>query len=333
MSRIYNYMPGGFKMLINSLKEINKDHMNSVIELNVLLSDIKVKVGKNGKRYGDITIQDKSKTVEVKLWDYDQYESLIENIGVNNIFNVRCVVGEYQGQIQLTIKELKPNQREDISIKDFIPVSTWNYDSMINGLRGFYEKIHSPHLRELLDRMIFSEDYLNKYVTYPAAKKIHHNFYHGLLHHTLEILTYAQMVAKLKKLSQIQTDRLIVMGMLHDWAKIIEYRPLPELGFTDKGIMLGHIFLGAHHTLNVMEEIEDFVYEDKLVILNGILGHHGNLEWGSPVLPKSIEAEILHHCDKMSGDVESILSFMSEQTDEELFTTKLWHKGTEYYRK
>ena len=320
-------------MFIRNLREIAKEHLNSIIEANVLLTDIKIKVSKNEKKYADLIIQDRTKVMEAKLWDYEEYESLLTSNGVNNIFKVKALVGEYQGQVQLNIKELKLYKGEELVIKDFIPVSSWNYDSMINGLKTFYEKVESQHLKELLNRMVFCDDYLDKFSTYPAARKIHHNFYHGLMHHTLEILTYAQTVGKLKKLTQHQMDRLIVMGMLHDWAKIFEYKTLPELGFTDQGVMLGHIFIGAHYTFNVMNEIEGFPYEDKLVILNGILGHHGNLEWGSPVLPKTVEAQILHHCDKMSGDVESILSFMSEQTDDELFTNKLWNMGTEFYRK
>ena len=124
------------------------------------------------------------------------------------------------------------------------------------------------------------------------------------------------------------------MAMLHDWAKIIEYKPLPNVGFTEEGTMLGHIFLGAHNTLNAINEIEGFDQEDKLIIINGILSHHGYLEFGSPVLPKTVEAQILHQADKMSGDVESIMTFISEQEDEdEAFTNKLWNMGTNYYKK
>lgn len=98
--------------------------------------------------------------------------------------------------------------------------------------------------------------------------------------------------------------------------------------------MLGHIFLGAHTALNIMNEIKGFDEEDKLIILNGLLSHHGKLEFGSPVLPKTVEAQILHHADKMSGDIESILSFMQQQEDNsDSFTGKLWNMGTDYYRR
>ena len=77
---------------------------------------------------------------------------------------------------------------------------------------------------------------------------------------------------------------------------------------------LGHIFLGAHHTLNCMNQIDNFDEDDKLVILNGILGHHGKYEYGSPILLKTVEAQILHLADVTSGDIESIISFSKKGT-------------------
>ncbi|MCC5912176.1 MAG: HD domain-containing protein [Clostridiaceae bacterium] len=321
-------------MSIKQLKDINKDYLNQTIELVVLLSEVKVKTTKADKRYAEITIQDASKMTEAKYWDYEENEAMIKNFKSHEIIRVKLQIGEYQGQLQLTIKEIKKAEDDSITIKNFIPTSSVEYESMEKGLKYFYDRVEAPHLKELLDKMIFCKEYYEKFCTYVAAKKVHHNFYHGLLQHTLEVLKFVNTVANTKKLSQKQIDRLIVMTMLHDWGKMMEYKALPDTGLTEEGIMIGHIFLGAHYTLSKIEEIQDFNIEDKLVVLNGILGHHGSLEFGSPVLPKSIEAQILHQADKMSGDIESILSFMNEDTDEdEAFTKKLWNMGTEYYKK
>lgn len=320
--------------LIKKLKDINKKYVGQSIEITVLMSDIKVKADKNGKKYADIIIQDSSKSMEAKYWDYEEKEAFIISLGTEEIINIKASVGEYQGQIQLTIKDIQKADRDSIDIADYIPTSTWGMENMKNGLDFFYDKIKSPHMKELLDRMIFSNEYFEKFSTHPAARQVHHNFYHGLFQHTLEVLKFGYTVATTKKLSERQIERLIVMTMLHDWAKIIEYKALPSVGFTEEGTMLGHIFLGAHTTLNVIDQIENFDLDDKLIILNGILGHHGHLEFGSPVKPKTIEAQILHQADKMSGDIESIMSFMSDQENEEdAFTTKLWNMGTDYYKK
>jgi 3'-5' exoribonuclease len=321
-------------MFIQHLKEINRNHINETIEAVVLLSDIKIKRAKNEKRYADIIIQDASKMMEAKFWDYEEKAEEMQCLQVNEVIRIQGVVGEYQGQLQLVIKEMEKAAEKDIDIKTLIPTSSWELESMEKGLQIFYDKVQSPHFKSLLDKMIFKSEYYEKFCTYPAARRVHHNYYHGLLQHTLEVLKFAHTVASTKKLSQRQMDRLIVMTFLHDWAKMIEYKSLPQVGYTEEGTMLGHIFIGAHHTLNFIKEIEGFDEEDKLVILNGLLGHHGNLEWGSPVLPKTVEAQILHQADKMSGDVESILSFIKEhEEEEELFTKKLWNMGTEYYKK
>ena len=315
------------------LKELTKDHLNEVLGFVVLISDIRVKKTKTDKTYADLTVQDASKIMEVKCWDYEKYQQIFEEIEANDPVEIKGVVGEYGGQIQFTVKEVRKLPKGEAKVQNLIPTSTWDYEAMEKGLRVFYEKIETREFQQLLDEMIFSDKYYEQFMTYPAAKKVHHNFYHGILQHTLEVLKYSFTVATTKKLTQRQIDRLMVMAFLHDWAKIKEYAPLPKNDLTDEGIMLGHIFLGTHEVLNVMERIEGFKEEDKLIILNGLLGHHGALEWGSPVLPKTIEAQILHQSDKMSGDTESILSFMDENQDGESFTPKLWNMGTGYYKK
>ncbi len=321
-------------MRVKQLKDISKNHVNQMIEAMAMLLEVKVKTSKNEKRYADMVIQDASKRLEVKFWDYDDHAELLSNLDANAVVLVRGIVGEYQGQLQLTIKQLQRADEAEIKMEELIPVSDWGAETLQKGLQYFYDKIKNPQMRELVSRMIFNEAFFDKYCTYPAARQVHHNFYNGLLQHTLEVLKYAITVAATKKLTERQQDRLIVMGLLHDWAKIIEYTPLPAIGFTDAGTMLGHIFLGAHTALNTMKDIEGFDEEDKLIILNGLLSHHGKLEFGSPVLPKTVEAQILHHADKMSGDIESIMSFMQQQEENsDSFTGKLWNMGTDYYRR
>ncbi|SNS10163.1 3'-5' exoribonuclease [Anaerovirgula multivorans] len=321
-------------MFIKQLKEISKKLLNETIEAVVLVSEVNIKTTKNDKKYADLVIQDASKVMEVKYWDYEENQYKFQDFNNYQIMQIQAIVGEYSGQLQLTIKSLEKIEDAQVNIKDLMPVSPWDYESMEKGLAFYYNKIEAPHLKKLIEKMIFSEEFSNKFGTYPAARKVHHNYYHGLLQHTLEVLKFANTVASTKKLSQIQMDRLITMTMLHDWGKMMEYKALPETGFTEEGMMVGHIFLGAHYTLNIINKIEEFPQEDKLVILNGILGHHGSLEFGSPVLPKTVEAQILHQSDKMSGDIESILAHVKENVEEEdTFTKKLWNMGTEYYKK
>ncbi|KAB3534143.1 HD domain-containing protein [Alkaliphilus pronyensis] len=321
-------------MLIKQLININKDHVNQIIEAIALVADMKIKLTKSEKKYVDLVLQDASKQIDAKFWDYDEKQEFFKGLKSNQPVSIKAVVGEYQGALQLTIKEIDLINDTEVDIRSLTPTSDWEIESMKKGLQYFYDKVQRPHLKTLLDKMIFATDHYEKFCTYPAARRVHHNFYHGLLQHVLEVLKYAYTVATTKKLSERQMERLIVMAFLHDWAKIWEYKQLPETGFTEEGSMLGHIFLGAHATLNTIEEIEGFDNDDKLIILNGILGHHGKLEFGSPVLPKTVEAQILHHADIMSGDVESILSFMKEEEGkEDSFTGKLWNMGTEFYKK
>ncbi|RQD69385.1 MAG: HD domain-containing protein [Tindallia sp. MSAO_Bac2] len=315
------------------LKSITRNELNQEVVFTALLVDIKIKSTKNDKKYADLTVQDATMKREIKLWDINQDDPLLDLCEEPAVVEICALVGEYQGRLQLTVKKITEIDRDSVDMSALIPSSKWNYEQMQQWLTEFRDKIKTLPVQTLVDRMVFQAPYYEKYCTYPAAKSVHHNFRHGILQHTLEVLKYCIMVATTKKLSQRQIDRLIAMAFLHDWAKIIEYEPLPSNQFSDEGKMLGHIFIGAHYTQKTIDTIDEFDRDDALIILNGILGHHGALEWGSPVLPKTVEAQILHQADKLSGDVESILSFMQEQENaKEPFTERLWNMSTEFYK-
>ena len=315
------------------LKDLSKEYLNQTVELVVLIGGVTLKRTKSDKVYADVVVQDSTKRMETKCWDYEQFEDVFTEVSEDQPVKIKGLVGEYNDRVQLTIKDIRPIKEGSYDLGDFIRKSDWDLKMMEKSLKVFYDKVESPEIKELIKRLIFSEPYYSRFTTYPAAKMVHHNFYHGILQHTLEVLKYALTVATTKKLTQRQIDRLIAIGLLHDWAKIKEYHPLPKLDLTDEGIMLGHIFLGSYQVEKEIETIEGFSKEDRLVILNGILGHHGALEFGSPVLPKTVEAQILHQADKLSGDVESILQFTEDHSEEdESFTPKLWNMGTGYYK-
>lgn len=316
-----------------SLNQISDEYLNKEVTMTLLLTEIKVKKARNGKEYADIFLQDQTQKSEARLWDYHTNKTLLTQLEYPCIVDCVLYVGEYKGQIQLTINNLQKSANQFITLDQLVQKSKWNVDKMKEWINDYYEFIQSPHIKSLVHKLVFSEQYYDKFCTHPAAKSVHHNYMHGILQHTLEVLKYVKIVAGLKKLSQRQTDRLLAMAFLHDWAKIKEYEPVPLNELTLEGRLLGHIFIGAYETKKTIETINGFNKDDEYIILNGILGHHGSYEWGSPVLPKTIEAQILHQADKLSGDVESVLAFMESQGDlENGFTNRLWNMGTEYYK-
>lgn len=320
---------GGKTMGIR-LSQITREHLNQELSVTLLLTAIDIKSARNGKPYADFQVQDNTQKSALRMWDYTPAEGTPE---LPMIIDCVVQVGEYREQLQLTLKRWEPTVQKEITMDQLVKSSRWDPEKMKGWLRDYHGYIEAPHLRELIQRMVFEEPYYEKYCTYPAAKTVHHNFMYGILQHTLEVLKYVKMVAGTKKLTQRQQDRLLTMTFLHDWAKIIEYEPVPSENLTVEGRMLGHIFIGAHHTKNTIDNIPDFDETDALIILNGILGHHGTYEWGSPVLPKTVEAQILHQADKLSGDIESIMSFTESQSvGEAPFTDKLWNMGTDYYK-
>ncbi len=315
-----------------TLNQLSDKYLNKEVSITLLLTDVKVKKARNGKEYADLFLQDQTQKSEARLWDYSVYSSILSQMEYPCILDCVIQVGEYKGQTQLTMKSFQSSKDQDITIDQLVQRSKWNAEKMRDWLDDYYEFIQAPHIKELVHKLVFSEQHYEKFCTHSAAKTVHHNYMHGILQHTLEVLKYVKIVAGTKRLTQRQTDRLLAMTFLHDWAKIREYEPVPLNDLTVEGKLLGHIFIGAYETKKAIESIEGFNQDDALIIINGILAHHGSLEWGSPVLPKTVEAQILHQADKLSGDVESILAFVESQGDEDGFTDRLWNMGTDYYK-
>ena len=316
-----------------TLSQITSEFMNKEVSLTLLLTEVKVKKARNGNRYADVNLQDRTQKSEARLWEYDAHDDFFGNLKYPSIVDCILQVGEYKGQVQLTVKKCQLSSNPDITIDQLVQRSKWNIVKMKEWLNDYYEFIQAPHIKELVYKMVFAEPYYDMFCTHPAAKTVHHNYMHGILQHTLEVLKYTKIVAGTKRLTQRQTDRLLAMAFLHDWAKIREYEAVPSSSLTLEGRLLGHIFIGTYEAKKTIAEIDGFNEDDALIILNGMLGHHGSYEWGSPVLPKTVEAQILHQADKLSGDVESIISFMESQEESgDGFTDRLWNMGTDYYK-
>ena len=112
-------------MGIKRLKDINRNSISQNFELTVLIGKVNVRVARNGKRFADVIIQDASRMMEAKYWDYDDNEELINSISAEEAVNIKAVVGEYQGQIQVTIKHIEKADMDNVNIADLIPNSTW----------------------------------------------------------------------------------------------------------------------------------------------------------------------------------------------------------------
>jgi 3'-5' exoribonuclease len=179
--------------------------------------------------------------------------------------------------------------------------------------------VQQPHLRLLLDR-VFSEDseLWARYRVAPAAKYYHQAYAHGLLEHCLGV---AQAVSAISAtFGGIDRDVAVSGALLHDIGKLEAYTEDPHnIDLTDAGRLHGEIALGYYLIRRMIEEIEDFPAELAQALGHVILSHHGSLEHGSPVVPCTREATLVHMVDNLGGRLGSF-----DRLEKELAPGRRW---------
>lgn len=192
-------------------------------------------------------------------------------------------------------------------------------EAMEADLRGLLMTIRDEHLSALLERVFGERSELwESYRDAPAAKRFHQAYRHGLLEHSLSV---AQAVNSIASTFQgIDREIAVTGALLHDIGKLDAYCGLPgAIELTDIGRLQGEISLGYYRVRREIEEIDGFPSETAWAVLHIILSHHGSLEHGSPVVPCTREATLVHMIDNLGGRLGSF-----DRVERELAPGQRW---------
>jgi len=294
-----------------------------------LLAESSLDQTKAGSPYLKATLADRTGHIEARYWDVPAAiaDQLVTGSGVW----IHGVVEEYprgSGQRQVRIERLAPV--EILDLEDFLPVAKRDLAEMRRELRQLCQDIENPHLSRLLDRIFSDQEFDATFSKAPAAKMYHHACIGGLLEHTLAVVRLCSFVAG--EHPEIDRDLLLTAAILHDVGKAKSYTALPTLDFTDEGRLIDHVVEGALMVQSAIDGLEGFPRELRNRLLHAILAHHGALERGSPVVPKTLEALALHHSDWLDGDTRGFLDAVeSEPPSESGWTGYSKMFGTQLY--
>ena len=272
-------------------------------------------VTKNGKPYENLILQDKTGTIDGKIWEpnslgIDEFEPL-------DYIDVVGDVTSFQGSLQVSIKRARKAGEGEYEPGNYLPVSDKNVDTMYQELLGFAAQVKNPYLHRLLVSF-FQEDeeFVRAFKGNSAAKTVHHGFIGGLLEHTLSVVKLCQYYCRTYPI--LNQDLLITMAMLHDIGKTKELSPFPKNDYTDDGQLLGHIMMGAEMIHDKAREIPGFPEKLESEVKHCILAHHGELEYGSPKKPALAEAVALNLADNTDAKMETLTEIFNgagEQKD------------------
>ena len=257
---------------------------------------------KNGKAYENVTLQDKTGTVDAKIWDPNS-----AGIGDFAAMNYVAVTGEvvlFQGSPQLNIRRARIAQEGEYEPGDYVPVSEKDRDEMFAELMQLLSKVSNPYLQQLIQKYFGEESFAKAFQVHSAAKTVHHSFVGGLLEHTLGVVRMCDYFAD--QYPYLKRDLLMTAAAFHDVGKLKEISDFPENDYTDNGQLLGHIMMGYELVGYGCRSIKGFPKKLAAELQHCILAHHGELEFGSPKKPAIPEALALYLADNTDAKLETM---------------------------
>ena len=273
---------------------------------------------RNGKPYAKLTLSDRTGEILGLIWDDAQQK--MSDIGLGDVVMVKAGAESYENRLQLRISDIRRFDEKDVDMSGLIPTTNRDMASMMEEFDGIIGSIKDNHLRILIERIFSREGLREAFMKAPAAKGIHHNYIGGLLEHTLQIAKAIDALLAIYAHVGLNRDMLIVGATLHDMGKIFEYSYNKVIDITPIGRLLGHIYLSAHMVDQEVAGMENFPEELRLQLLHMILGHHGQLEFGSPKLPMTREAIFLHTLDDLDAKLTGFSSIIDATPEEDAFS-------------
>ncbi len=285
------------QIYVNTLEESEGKEVEAIF----IVSRSEHRQTSTGSPYISLIFSDR--TGQINAFLFEHVDELSEVLKRGNVVRVRAFVEKRKNQLQLKVQEAKLAEKYDI--KDLIPVTPHDIEKLFASLNKYLSTVEDPYLRALLEEVFTDTDFIKRFKEAPAAMKYHHNYIGGLLEHTVSILKLADVISTVYP--DVDRDLLLVGALLHDIGKVWEYRFTPFIEMTDEGRLIGHIVLGYEYVQDkihaVSKKMGGFPEELKLRLLHLILSHHGELAKGSPVEPRTVEAQILHHLDYLDSRV------------------------------
>lgn len=269
-------------------------------------------VTKNGKPYDTVILQDKTGTVDAKIWDPNN--AGIADFDALDYIEVYGEVTSFQGALQVNVKRIRKCQEGEYNPADYLPVSKFDIEEMFAGLLQYIEAVENPYLRQLLEEFFVKDETFRKvFKESSAAKTVHHGFVGGLLQHTLSVTRLCEYYCKTYPL--LKKDLLITAAICHDIGKTKEISLFPRNDYTDDGQFLGHIVIGVEMVGEKIRQIPGFPDVLANELKHCILAHHGEYEFGSPKKPAIMEAVALSFADNTDAKLETFTEIMENSAE------------------
>ena len=275
---------------------------NQLVDAMFLVASKNHGITKGGSSYLTLKLLDRSGEIEARVWE--RAEDLARGFDKNDFVRVRGQATLYQGKVQIRVQDVIRVDESKVAAEDFLPKSENDPEVMLAELQAVLRTIKNPHLLALAEACFADDELMRLLKQAPGAKTIHHPYLSGLLEHTLSLLKLILKVVE--NYRGVDVDLLLIGGFLHDIGKVYEFTYDRALDYTDAGQLLGHLVMEVELVSKKIDTIADFPAELAFLVKHLVVSHHGAYEFGSPKLPQTLEAVILHSLDDLDGKIQAI---------------------------
>lgn len=262
-----------------------------------LAAETKVRNDSRGSPYLSCKLVDRTGSVEARMWGLPH--DLINGLPDPSYVRVEGHAHEYRGMLQVKVEHMQVLQKDQVQEEDYLPATEQDRRALANDLLRVGEELENEYLRKLFELIVGDEELWDAFCTAPAAKTMHHARIGGLLEHSVGCMRVAQGVAEL-----YPVDRdLFLFGMIfHDIGKTSELSwDSGGFAYTTVGRLTGHVVLGDRIVASFVEKIDGFPENLALRLSHLMLSHQGELEYGSPEVPKTFEALLVNLIDNLDA--------------------------------
>ena len=301
---------------------------NQSVDAFFLVASKNQGVTKGGSSYLTLKLLDRSGEIEARVWE--RADDLARGFDRNDFVRVRGQATLYQGKVQIRVQDVTRVDESKVAAEDFLPKSANDPETMLAELQTILRAVKNPHLLALAETCFADEELMNLLKQAPGAKTIHHPYLSGLLEHTLSLLRLILKVVE--NYRSVDVDLLLIGGFLHDIGKVYEFSFDRAFDYTDAGQLLGHLVMEVELVSKKIDMIPDFPPELALLVKHMLVSHHGAYEFGSPKLPQTLEAVILHSLDDLDGKIQAIQTMPGKEPGSK-WTAFHRAYGRSFYRK
>lgn len=265
-------------------------------------ADKQLRVNRQGGKYILLRLADRTGVIAGMLWNAD--ERVFDSFDRGDYVFCRGRTQIHNGALQVIVSGIERMDPSEVDVSEFEQFDAAQSDRLMSRLSELLAGSNQPDLQRLGQAFLNDASFLEAFKRAPAAVSNHHAYPGGLLQHTVDLMELASLVSP--RYPQLDGDLLIWGAFLHDLGKIEEMAGSGEVSYTDRGQLVGHIVIGIQMLGEKISAVEQesgqsFPLELRRHLEHMIVSHHGQLEFGSPRLPVTLEAVALHHLDNLDA--------------------------------